>query len=91
MFEVRNIMEELVEERLDDSIAKGGGCSCECCRADIKAYALNKLPSKYVSRPKGGLITKVEAMRIQAAADVIVAVMAAVNVVKVNPRHDIEK
>ncbi len=87
MFEVRNIMETLVEERLDSAIEHNNGCPCECCRADAKAYALNKLPSRYVSRPKGGMITRIEAMRIQATADVVAAVVEAVNVVKKNPRH----
>lgn len=87
MSDVQNVMETLVEEQLDRCIATSDVCNCEYCRADIKALALNKLPSRYASRLEGNLITRVDNMRRQASTDVIAAIVEAINIVGPNPRH----
>jgi len=44
-----NIMESLVNERLDDVIAERHGCTCEVCRSNVFAVALNNLPTRYLT------------------------------------------
>ena len=47
-----NVMETLVLQQLDEAIRKFNVCSCDRCRADVAACALNLLPPKYiVTRP----------------------------------------
>ena len=89
--DVQNVMETLVEEHLDKIMDGSGVCTCDYCRADIKALALNKLPARYASRLEGNLITRVDNMRRQASTDVIAAIMEAVNTVGTNPRHEPRK
>lgn len=87
MSDVQNVMETLVEEHLDKFMANSNMCTCEYCRADVKALALNKLPPRYASRLEGNLITRVDNMRSQASTDVIAAIIEAINTVGSNPRH----
>ena len=44
-----NIMESLVNELLDDVIAELHGCTCEVCRSNVFAVALNNLPTRYIT------------------------------------------
>lgn len=85
--DIHNVMEDLVEERLDACIAMTGVCSCDFCRADMKALALNKLPPRYASRLKGNLFARIQATRNQSSADVLSAVMEAISIVSEHPRH----
>lgn len=87
MSDVQNVMETLVEEQLDKFMATSNICTCELCRADVKALALNKLPPRYASRLEGNLITRVDNMRRQASTDVIAAIIEAISTVSKNPRH----
>lgn len=48
-----NVMENLVPKYIDQAIRRFNTCSCDRCRCDIAAHALNNLPPKYtVSSPK---------------------------------------
>ena len=85
---VHNIMETHVEERIETCIKAVGGCDCGFCRADIKAIALNKLPSRYVSRLKGSLFARIDASRLQDSTGVLTVVTEAAKFVKEHPRHD---
>lgn len=87
MSDVHNVMETLVEEQLNKCIESAGICGCEFCRADIKALALNKLPTRYASRLQGDVISRADGMRRQASTDVIAAIMEAIAIVGSNPRH----
>ena len=60
MTEVKNIMEMLIEEQLDLCIAETGVCSCEQCRADIKALALNHIPPRYSAHPEGSAYVRAD-------------------------------
>ena len=50
MSEYKNIMEDLVLEEFENAAQTLGCCTCEDCRNDIIAYALNQLPPKYVAK-----------------------------------------
>ena len=43
-----NIMEHLVLKNVDSVIQRFNVCSCDHCRCDICAYALNILPPRYI-------------------------------------------
>lgn len=82
-----NMMEKFVEERLSEMLAKEDCCKCERCVEDMKAIALNKLPSKYVSSHNGELFSKLDSTIRQNSADITVAVSAAIECVSARPSH----
>ena len=62
-------------------------CKCPVCRMDVAAYALNRLPSKYVATREGEVYSKLLELEHQFEADVVIAIMKAIEVVRKNPRH----
>lgn len=81
-------MEELVEEEYERDKESLGCCQCERCRGDIIAYALNKLPTKYVVSVQGALYSKVDTViHVQMATDILSALTQAAEIVKKFPRH----
>ena len=48
-FDPLNIMEVLVNSKVDELIRQYEGCDCIQCRADVVALSLNKLPIRYIS------------------------------------------
>jgi propanediol utilization protein len=48
-FDPVNVMELLSEESIDDIIQYRDGCSCDKCRANVLAIALNGLAPRYIS------------------------------------------
>jgi len=46
-FSTINVMENLVLKNVDEVIRRFNVCSCDRCRCDICAHALNMLPSRY--------------------------------------------
>lgn len=87
----KNYMEEVVESTLEQILSyREDVCTCDRCRLDIKALALNHLPPKYVVTDKGYVYTKVNELESQFKADVTVAVTNALKTVRKNPRHEKE-
>jgi competence protein ComFB len=88
--ELRNLMESLVMQRLDELSAseKGAFCSCGQCRMDIAALALNDLPPRYVVTQRGETYSKADILEIQRYVDVVSAVAKAVSLVQKKPRHE---
>ena len=84
----RNLMEELVADKLDEYILDAGVCTCERCRADIMALALNKLPPRYIVSISGDVYSRFDAVKTQFQADVIITVLNAIEVIKSRPRHE---
>lgn len=83
----RNIMEEIVENKMQQMQPTLGCCTCERCRSDIVAYALNQLPPKYVATAKGEVYSKVYTLSIQHDADVMAAITQGAKLVEKYPRH----
>ena len=83
----KNIMEDLVEEQFDEMKDSLECCTCEQCRGDMIAYALNQLPPKYVVSHTGELITKLNNLKVQNMTDVCRCLIEASKIVKENPRH----
>ena len=84
----RNLMEELVKDRLDEYIQDSDICKCEQCRADIMALALNNLPPRYIVSISGNVYSRFESLKTQFQADVIITVLNAIEVIKRKPRHE---
>lgn len=85
---VTNYMEIAVDHVLPNLLkAFEGICTCERCKLDMKAIALNKLKPHYVATRKGELYTKVDEMDGQFEADVMKALIDAIQIVSKNPRH----
>ncbi|MCK8058892.1 MULTISPECIES: late competence development ComFB family protein [unclassified Fusibacter] len=63
-------------------------CVCEMCILDIKAIALNHLKPHYTVTDAGETWSKIEEMRIQFEADIMKALIDAINIVSKSPRHD---
>ena len=86
-FEIRNVSEDLVDMYLEECIKNSGMCTCARCRADVRAFALNNFPPRYVVTEFGDALTRALALSTQFQADIITAIMRGVLLVRDNPRH----
>ena len=57
----------------------------------MAAYALNRLPAKYVHSDKGVVYQKFDALSVQADASITAAVTKAVETIGKNPNHTVEE
>ncbi len=85
--EYRNLMEDIVLQNLDTVMAAEGGCTCDACKSDVVAYALNHLEPHYVATRQGRLMVKLQSYELQSRADVVAAVSEAAVMVARSPRH----
>ncbi|MDR1560562.1 MAG: late competence development ComFB family protein [Clostridiales bacterium] len=85
---IKNYMEDCVSDMLDRVLSEIHSCTCEKCKYDITAIALNSLPSKYVVTKRGQLYTKVASLQQQFDVDLIAAITKAAVIVNRNPRHN---
>ena len=86
---IKNYMEDCVNDMLDSVLNDIRSCTCEKCKYDITAIALNSLPSKYVVTKRGQLYTKLSALQQQFDVDIIAAITKAAVIVNRNPRHNV--
>jgi competence protein ComFB len=85
--ELINIMEKVIDSKLEVYLPDSGCCSCPICVGDIKCLALNKLPPKYVNTHQGELFTRVDQVMLrQNSVDVDFVVLNAIERVKEKPR-----
>jgi len=84
---LHNLMESTVKELINDLMAKENMCTCEQCRLDVAALALNNLPTRYVVSPKGASYARADLLELQKYVDVIGAITKAIRLVKEHPRH----
>lgn len=85
--EYRNLMEDIVLQNLDRVMEAGGGCTCDACKSDVIAYALNHLEPHYVATRQGRLMVKLQSYELQSRADVVAAISEAAVMVAKHPRH----
>lgn len=83
-----NVMEDIVNDKLNELLRTENCCKCERCVEDMKAIALNKLPSKYVSTHNGELFSKLSSTVRQSMVDINVAVSNAIACVAKKPSHE---
>ncbi|MGB9814089.1 MAG: late competence development ComFB family protein [Thermovenabulum sp.] len=85
---LKNFMEDVVFQILDEILMeKKDFCSCERCKMDIAAIALNHLPPKYTVTESGEVFTKVELLSQQFRADALVEILKAIEIVSRKPHH----
>lgn len=82
-----NVMQVLVEEKAPKYIQMFGLCPCERCLADVKAFTLNHLPSKYVVIERGDLIPRLTVYEGKFTSDVTAQLLQACKVVNERPHH----
>lgn len=85
---VKNCMEEFVLERLDRVLqGQHKMCTCQQCRDDITALALNFLPPRYIVTRKGEVYSRSKTLEQQFDIDVIAAITNAAIIVGKTPHH----
>ncbi len=87
----KNLMEAIVEQKLDSMIDSLGCCKCDVCRMDILCYTLNRLPPKYVATTQGELLSRIDSLSSTFDMSVVTAITSAAEVVKQHPRHELLK
>lgn len=83
-----NIMEGIVEEKIEKLIEETDYCKCEDCRHDMMAFALNMLQPRYVNSRKGELFGRIDSTKYQNSVDIEIAVSKAIETVGKSPKHD---
>lgn len=83
-----NLTQHLVEEKIDEMIDTIGVCSCDICRYDILALALNSLENRFVTSNTGRLHVQLEVYKKQYETDIIAALTKACVKVKASPYHE---
>ncbi len=84
---MHNLLEDMVLDTVNELLQKEGVCSCEQCKLDVAAIALNSLPPRYVVTAKGASYAKADMLDMQKYIDIIGAVTKAIKLVKEHPRH----
>lgn len=91
MSSYKNCMESMVEEMYDELKPTLNCCTCQRCRDDTVAYALNHLPCRYVVSDSGSLFARANALERQYRTDIIAALQQAADVVAQYPRHSLRR
>ena len=88
MAQIKNYMEEIVFNMMNDILVDINACTCEKCILDVAAIALNDLPPHYIVTEKGELYSKINTLKQQFEVDVISAITKASVIVKKSPKHE---
>ena len=84
---IKNLVEEHVHAAYDTlRTLFPAYCGCDLCRDDVLAFALNRVPPRYVSRREGAVVTEVNLEKEQSRAAIEVVVMEALRKISVAPR-----
>lgn len=85
---LKNYMEDLVRNRLSEVLKTMPEiCTCDRCKMDIMAFALNNCPPKYIVTSKGQVYAKLSVLQGQFDADVVRSIVDAAVRVNNKPRH----
>lgn len=82
-----NVMQTLVEEKAEKYMRMFGLCCCDMCQVDVKAYALNHLPPKYVVMATHERIPKLTVYESKFSSDITAQLIQACKVVMAHPHH----
>ena len=83
-----NVMQVLVEEKAEKYIKLFGLCTCERCKEDVKALALNHLPPKYVVIDENDRIPRLTFYEGKYSSDITAQLLQACKAVMNTPPHD---
>lgn len=84
---LKNLMEEIVFDSIEELWKDEEMCKCERCKLDAAGIALNKLPPKYVVTARGESYAKTDILEIQKYVDLVTVINQALAVVKKSPNH----
>jgi len=82
-----NVMQILVEEKADEYMKMFGICCCDKCRVDVRAYALNHLPPKYVVMSEHERVPRLTVYESRFASDITAQLLQACKQVMLTPHH----
>lgn len=82
-----NIVEELVKQTVGEVISKMDMCTCDICKLNACAIALNNIKPKYVTTTRGKLLAKIITEKMHYHTEVLVEVTKALLQVKEHPLH----
>lgn len=82
-----NIMQMLVDEKVDKYISLFGLCTCDRCKSDAAALALTNLPPKYVVMSEAELSPRLTVYEGRFNAAVTAQILRACKEVFEHPRH----
>lgn len=82
-----NVMEILVDEKADEYMKMFGICCCDKCRIDVRAYALNRLPPKYVVLSEHERVPRLTVYESRFASDITAQLITACKQVMIRPHH----
>jgi competence protein ComFB len=86
--EIHNYMEDAIKDILEEIMGEREDvCKCDKCKMDITAWALNRLPPKYIVTQKGRVYTKLQEINIQFRTDVVKELTHAIEHIKDKPQH----
>ncbi|MCL2165122.1 MAG: late competence development ComFB family protein [Oscillospiraceae bacterium] len=91
MASLKNHMEDVVFTQMDSILSDMNMCTCEKCKLDIAAIALNNLPPKYVVTERGVLFSKLETLQQQYEISITAAIIRAALLVKKTPWHELQE
>lgn len=86
-YEFINVMEHVVSVHAKEYMDKFNTCSCSRCRADVIAYSLTHLPSKYIVINVEEKIPLMSFYEKKYASQMRVELIKACMIVKENPHH----
>lgn len=83
-----NYMEDIAANELEGLLEDTKDiCKCQKCKLDILAWALNRLPPKYIVSEKGRVFTKLTEQNVQFQVDVIRELTKAILYISKKPQH----
>ena len=82
-----NVMQILVDEKADKYMQMFGLCCCDRCKADVRAYALNRLPPKYVFMGKSEMVPRLTVYENKYSSDIVAQLLNACRVIMETPHH----
>lgn len=82
-----NVMQILVEEKADEYMKMFGICCCDKCRVDVRAYALNHLPPKYVVLSQNERVPRLTVYESRFSSDITAQLIQACKKVMLTPHH----
>lgn len=85
-----NVMQLLVDEKADEYMRMFGICCCDQCRVDVRAYALNHLPPKYVVLSENERVPRLTVYESRFSSDITAQLIQACKKVMLTPHHSRE-
>lgn len=82
-----NVLQALVEDKVDKYMKQFKMCTCHRCRTDVIALALTTLPAKYIVVPEHESVPMLSIYESRYSAAVTAQLIAACQKVSAHPRH----